>query len=218
MLLEHIDKIIVVQGKAWTGIVHEHSAQPDNSVELLKKYFPQVQILEDKTNDFSSELYNQALPYLQDYDFVTRFDTDFFFTQQDLKRFYDFISEPSIYKCFRLNFATSSINYYLDLNHGAKDARELDPVAINPKIPFDGLIEHAGPALTIDWTDWTLHHLKQVGKNTKLVRRWMNGEMPYPFTTSPEEISNGKWIEAPLEIKERLNKWSKIAPIPDYEY
>jgi hypothetical protein len=215
MVKPYTDKILIIQGKKWENAPLEHSTSQPDDPSIFKKHFPDVEVIEDRTTKFCSDLYNQGMELLEDYDLVTRFDADFFLTNKDCERVFEFMRATD-YDCYKLDFHTSSVNYYNDFYHGAKDQTETDPIAVDPKSKYGGFLDYNGRTYMINWEDFILHHLRQV-KGNPITQEWLDGGLPYPFTVSAETIreqytDNGKWYVLPQEIISLIKKWkNKIA-------
>lgn len=205
-LSKWVDKIIVVQGDVWKNPVAEHLVEPDNSLELLQEHFPEIEVMKDRTSDFCGDLYNQALEKLEDYDVATRFDTDMFMTEKDSERFFNFL-RTSDYDYYPLDFSRCSVNYYLDLKHGLKDALEFDPLAISTQKRFEALLGVTGKEYLIDWPDFILHHLKHVGKKKEPTLEFLNSPKAQEWVE--KYTPQGKWLELPEELTNLYNKWQK---------
>lgn len=209
MIKPHVDKILIIQGKKWDNAPLEHIESEPDKPELFKKFFPDIEVIEDRTTKFCADLYNQGMERLQEYDLVTRLDADFFMTKSDCARLFDFFKETTG-RCYRLNFRTSSINYYHDFYHGAKDQSEIDPLAVDPREMYKGFLDYSGESYMIRWEDFALHHLRQV-KGNPIVKEWLDGGLPYPFSVYASEIKRqytpGEWYELPKELINLITLW-----------
>jgi len=210
-----VDRSIVLQGtKPWGDYAKEHnlSSKPDKSEQIIRDNFPDVEIFKACQNKYSAELYNQGLEILKDYDIVLRLDYDMFLTKKDWKTFIDLIRETD-YDLYKLDFATRTINYYLDCDHGVMDAQEEDPIAMSPKGELANILDYVMkdrmPTMYfIKDEDFTIHHFRG-WKGYGAKKDWVNGLIPSPYgvyaTSLIEEYNpDGKWLTAPKEIKDKL--------------
>lgn len=205
-LSKWVDKIIVVQGRAWKRPVAEHLSTPDNSREILQTL--DVEVIEDRTDDFCADLYNQALERLQDYDIATRFDTDMFITEADSKKFFDFLRNSDA-DYFPLDFSKNSINYYLDFDHGLMDAEEFDPLAIRTTKRFSGLLDVDGKKEFVEGI--MLHHLKHIGKNEEPTKAFLNSPKATEWVC--KYTPHNKFLQLPQELKALFWKYSLLEPV-----
>lgn len=210
MLSQGVDRMIVLQGTApWDDYVREQgvSVQPDRSEEIIRTEFPQVEIYTASQNKFGADLYNQGLEILSDCDLVLRLDYDMFLTKKEFNIFLDMLAN-GISDCYRINFSTRTINYYYDCDHGVKNAKEFDPIAVSPRGRFRGLLSYDyGLTEIITDAPWTIHHMRGF-KGAANSIDWIEGRKTDVEFTAQEVRekygNNGKWYIAPDEIKEML--------------
>ena len=190
---------------------HGIGDKPDFSEEILRKKYPKVEIFKakyDPLKDFGCELYNECLKEIHDCDIVFRLDPDMYFLEEDWKKLLDYINS-SDFDCYRMDFHNDSINYYMswDYEHGLKDAQEFDPLAVNPKIEFQNVLDYPDDNYTIiRIPGWTCYHLRGWNKPKSTPAGWHhraeNINLPIDFG---DEL--GMWFKVPMEIKNKLEAW-----------
>lgn len=200
---------------------HGYSRKPDLSEQILQKYFPKVKIVESNfspADDFGAELYNEGLRQLEDYDIVFRLDPDMFFSKENWEKMIDYIGNTN-FDAYRMDFANDSINYYMteSFDHGLKDAKENDILALNPKKLFkviedDNTIQVLGWPYDNDtffkWDNFMCHHMRGWNKPKSTPNpRWL--EYDSTFWALKNYGNNGDWYRCPQEIKEPLELWLK---------
>jgi hypothetical protein len=192
---------------------HGYSDKPDKSEEILRKYFPEVEIQQsayDHNHDFRCELYNEGLTLLKDYDIVLRLDPDMLWTEKDFDTMIDYMRTTD-FDCYRMNFHKDSINYYTtwDYSHGMKDAAEFDPLGVSPKKMFTGIVDYSEENNTImNFGDgWTCHHFRGWNKPKSTPKWWF---IQQNAVDAVKQFGDkGKWIQCPDNIKERIEWWKK---------
>lgn len=184
---------------------HGYSLIPDKSEKLLKKHFPKIEIHPSTyTGEFGAPLYNEGLPLMQDCDIVLILDTDMLFTPTDWKKMIEFIRDTN-YDCYRLNYSKNSINYYMDFDHGLKDAKELDPRAINPKNNLEWVLEYPyGLHYLMEWENWICHHFRGWNKPKTITKDWPNSN--YAKQAFDQYANKGDWFHCPQEIRDMFDK------------
>lgn len=210
MLSSQVDKIIYIQPtRPFEPYRREHgySLKPDNSEDIIRRNYPEIEIYHYEPEDedpawMFSNAWNFGLEKLQAFDLITKFDVDQFFTKDDFKQLIDYVKSAN-YPCYALDWATQSINYYKDLDHGLKDQLETDPLIISPDYKFGALLEYPARKHIVD-LDITMHHLRQF-KNW-VTSEWLSGDIPSPHGVYSTDLlrqygNNGTWYIAPAEIK-----------------
>lgn len=200
---------------------HGYSRKADRSEEYLKKYFPDVKLIESTYPahmDFRAELFNEGLEQLQDYDIVFRLDPDMFWTEKNWEKMLDYIRETD-FDAYRMDFAPDSINYYMtgDFDHGLKDAKEHDILAVNPKKMFEyyedqlSVIPLGWPHdndTFFKWEDFMCHHFRGWNKPKSTPNpQWL--EKPGTQEAFKEYNNNGEWFKCPEEIRKPVEEWYK---------
>lgn len=187
---------------------HGYSEKPDLSQEILKKKFPFVELYPSHyQNNFGAGLYNEGLELMKDCDIVLRLDPDMLWTEKDWKRFIDFIRNTD-FDSYRMDFSKCSINYYVTGRYdlGLKDAKEFDPLGVNPQFPFFNVLDYKQDnSITIDWSDWICHHFRGWNKPKSTDQFWEHS--PYAQEAFAKYSENGKWLECPEEIKNKMENW-----------
>jgi hypothetical protein len=213
-MLSSLDKNVVLMHKRPLPNYHKehgYSIEPDNSEELLRKEFPKVEIYEaiyPEGQEFGPDIYNEGLKYLQDCDIVFRLDPDMFFEDQAWKDLLDYIRNTT-YDCYKMDFANDSMNYYMtgDFDHGLKDAKEMDPLAFNPK---NRLIwgEHGFDCNTenstiIKFPGFFCHHFRGWNKPKSTPNpEWKNSD--YARIALQLYGDNGAWYTCPQSIRDKI--------------
>jgi hypothetical protein len=155
-MLSSLDRnLVLLQNQPLPSYHNEHgySIKKDLSEEILHSQFPNVKIVPamyPPELDFAAGLYNEGLAQMQDMDIVLRLDPDMLFTKRDWDNFIDYIRNTD-FDCYKMDFKNDSINYYMtgDFEHGLKDAQEFDPLAVDPKKFFTGVLDYPAVNSTI---------------------------------------------------------------------
>lgn len=188
---------------------HGYAIKKDLSEDILRSQFPNVEIVTSyypPELDFGAGLYNEGLVQMRDCDIVLRLDPDMLFTEKDWKDFIDYIRNTD-YDYYRMDFSKDSINYYMtwDYDHGMKDAKEFDALAVNPNILFTGILDYPsenGVIMDIN-PDWMCHHFRGWQKPKSVPSYWAEA-VPEHWVKE-----NGGWLSCPTEIKDKMEKWHK---------
>lgn len=216
MVLPYVDRcVVLMQGGPLPNYKKEHgySAKEDHTREIIKHYFPQVEIYESafpwQTMDFSAPLYNEGLAMMQDCDIVFRFDPDMFFLEEDFQSFMHFVRSTD-FDCYRINFSTNSINYYVtrDYDHGLVDAQEVDPLGVSPQKQFTGVLDYPIQKTVVfngSGDDYKFHHFRGWNKPKSTPATWIDSE--YAKNAFLQYSNNGEWYKCPEEIKQIMEDW-----------
>lgn len=216
MLKKQVDHIKFLQTNRPLKVYereHGYSKVEDNSIEVVNKLFPEIEVHRIKVEDddesmMFSSLWNQGLELMKDYDMVLKLDLDQFFTDEDFEKFINIIRK-SDHKNIALDWSRNSINYYLDLDHGLMDQSEKDPLAVDPNYAFGPLLQY--PHDKAIWnTDVIMHHLRNF--KPWVTQDWVDGIEPSPYGIYSLDLLkrygyNGDWFTAPKEIKNKFNGW-----------
>lgn len=202
---------------------HGYAKKSDLSKTILEDYFPEIEVYDSNfpsTEEFSCGLYNEGLEMMQDCDIVLRLDPDMFWTEKDFKAFIDYIRSTE-YNCYRMDFRKQSINYYMtgDFSHGLKDAQEIDPLAVNPKHFFTGILDYEVPIAeqrVMDIPGWMCHHFRGWQKPKSTPHGWDK-------TVSQEYVlefgNKGGWFECPDEVRAPIEDWmSELQDLKEFQY
>ena len=206
-MISSVDKNFVFIGeKPLRGYDDEHgtSLVPDSSERLIVENFPHVEIFKHSYDGyFCSDLYNNVAHVFKDYDMVLRLDPDMLFMDKDWDRFTTFIRDTD-YDCIQMSYGKCSINYYMDWDHGLKDAKEFDIVAFNPKTPLTGILDYAAEKpYCIEWDDFIMHHFRGWNKPKSITKDWPYTE--YAKMAFLNHSDNGDWFHCPEEIKAKFD-------------
>ena len=214
-MLSQLDRnIVLMQPGPLPQYANEHgySRRPDLSRSILEMYFPKVEIYDGNfptTIDFAAELYNEGLSYMDDCDIVLRLDPDMLWTKKDWNAFVDLLRTTD-FDCYRMDFAKDSINYYMtgDFDHGLKDAQEMDPLAVDPRNQFTGVLDYTGNKETvIKIPGWTCHHFRGWQKPKSTPPDWYRTKLPDGWVQ--QYGNNGEWFKCDPEIKNTMEKWMR---------
>jgi len=202
-----VDKRIALIGKRpWPVHEIDHGvvagAKPE---EIIRKYYPDVEIRYTDLCADSSEhgiwetmanFYNHFIEIAKDYDYVTRFDVDMLFTEQDWNKMITFVKNNN-YDYYRLNCENNSINYYYDFEHGARDATEREPMVLKTNQHFKCLVEtEGGNGYTMEWPEWTCHHFRGWNKPKTY------GDINSPPGYFQKMAKTTDFIKCPQEIRD----------------
>jgi hypothetical protein len=217
MLKPHTDKIIMIQAtRPWRNYRDEHkiSTTPDNSEQIVRERYPEIEIYHYEPEDedltmFHSNSCNFGLSKLEDYDLVTKFDIDYFFTQEDLKKMFDYMRNSN-WNSYALDWAYQSINYHKDFDHGLIDQVEKDPLVVNPKYKFGPLLSYPFRTKIFE-QEIMLHHMRN-WKNW-VTDEWLENKIPcYQGRWSSDRVKqftpNNEWLKAPEEIRDLFRKYN----------
>lgn len=215
MLKPHVDKIIFIQCTRPFEpyrIEHNYSVIPDNSENIVREKYPEIEIFtyepEDKNPAMMfSNAWNFGMSKLTDYDLVTKFDVDQFFTQEDLKTFIDYAKE-SFYNNYGLDWSKQSINYHQDFDHGVQNEVERDPLIINPNFEFGPLLQYPFPIKIVD-KPIMMHHFRSFKE--WVTPEWIEFKVPSRYGVYAKDLverytPNNEWIKTPEEIKDLFRK------------
>lgn len=191
MLMKQIDRIVVViPKKPFKGYVKYLGLTPDKTAEIVSKY--PVEILSydfvegDAARNFP-DAYNFGLKKVRNYDIATVIDVEMLLTDEDFKKFIDFIKETDA-EYYSLDHSKYSPDYHLDwdMDHGLMDQVENIPIAMNPQREMLLYRKIDAKALPIEGI--VFHHF----------RNWKSDIIP-----------KGDFISAPQEIKDKMFEWKK---------
>ena len=145
---------------------------------------------------------------MYDCDIVFRLDPDMIWEDKDFDTIINYIKSTH-FDSYRMDFAKDSINYYMtwDYEHGLKDAQEFDPLAVNPKIPFTGILEYTENNTDVMKLGWTCHHFRGWNKPKSTPARWHL--QPNAIEAVKTFGDNGKWFVCPDVIKEKMESWKE---------
>ena len=165
--------------------------------------------------DFGAGLYNEGLRLMQDCDIVLRLDPDMLWTKKDWEAFINLIRTTD-FDCYRMDFEKNSINYYMtgDFEHGLKDAKEFDALAVDPKKLFTGILDYPSVNHTlINLPDWMCHHFRGWNKPKSTPSDWHTRiEKAYV----DEFGDKGGWFQCDPEVRRTMEAWLKeLAVIKD---
>lgn len=215
MLKPNVDKIIFIQCTRPFEpyrIEHNYSITPDNSEKIVREKYPDIEVFVYEPEDSDPSMmfanaWNFGMSKLQDYDLVTKFDVDQFFTQEDLKTFLDY-SRKYLYNNYGLEWIKQSVNYYYDFDHGVMDQVEIDPLIINPKFQFGTLLNYPYPIKIVD-KPIIMHHFRQF--KDWVTPDWLNFQTTSRYGINAADLvlnhtPNNEWLKCPEEIKELFRK------------
>ena len=215
MLKPHTDKIIFIQCTRPFEpyrVEHNYLVTPDNSEKIVREKYPEIEVFIYEPEDrdpamMFSNAWNFGMSKLEDYDLVTKFYVDQFFTQGDLKTFLDY-AKDSYYNNYGLDWSKQSTNYHLDLDHGIHDEVEKDPLIIDPKFKFGPLLQYPFAIKIVD-KPIMMHHMR--GFKEWVTQDWIDNKVPsYLGRWASDRVRdytpNNEWIIAPQEIKDLFTK------------
>jgi hypothetical protein len=216
-MLSQLDKNVVVMHKRPLPNYekeHGYSVEPDRSEQLIRTFFPKVEIYYSdypEGKEFGADIYNECLQYVQDCDIVFRLDPDMFFEDKVWKDLLNYI-QTTQFDCYRMDFAKDSINYYMtgDFEHGLKDAQEFDMLAFNPKYSLSsphGTLEYShGNDVIINFPGFFCHHFRGWNKPKSTPNpQWKNSE--YARTALALYGNDGEWFSCPESVREKIQEW-----------
>ncbi len=218
-MLSKLDKnVVVLHDKPLPNYHKEHGygVVPDLSEKLLREMFPNVEIYKSEYpegKEFGADLYNECLKYVQDCDIVFRLDPDMFFEDRVWEDTLSYVQNTN-YDCYRMDFANDSMNYYMtgDFDHGLKDAKEMDPLAFNPKFPLatpNGTFEYPhGNDTFFKFPGFFCHHFRGWNKPKSTPNpEWKYSD--FARTNLALYGDNGDWYSCPQAIKDKIEPWMK---------
>jgi len=215
MVLPHVNRCVVLMQPGPLPSYHrEHgySIKKDKTEEIIRRYFPEVEIVESthpNTEEFGAELYNEGLELMQECDIVTRFDPDMFWTPKAMGDFFDYIRSTE-FDCYKMDFHNDSVNYSItkDYEHGLKDAQEYDPLAVDPRTRFSGLLDYASKNPCIyKREEWLCHHFRGWNKPKSTPVDWYESQpIEYTELYGDPRTYNG-WYHTPPWLREVMDEW-----------
>jgi hypothetical protein len=217
MIKPHVDKIIFIQcTRPFKPYKNEHnySIIPDNSEKIVRKKYPEIEVFNYEPEDTNyslmfSNAWNFGMSKLQDFDLVTKFDSDQFFTQSDLKKLFNYINN-NYYGNYGFNWKNISINYHMDFNHGVRNEVEIDPMIIDPNHSFGPQLSYPHPIHIIN-LPITMHHVRSWKE--WVTQDWIDFKEPSRYGVYAKDLveqytPNNEWIKAPEEIKDYFRKYN----------
>lgn len=213
-MLKSLDKnLVLLQPQPLPSYRNEHgySTKKDLSEDILRKYFPNVEIVPSyypPELDFGSGLYNEGLVQMQEFDIVLRLDPDMLWNKRDWDAFVDLLRNTDD-DCYRMDFAKDSINYYMtgDFEHGLKDAQEFDALAVNPKQSFTGVLDYPSAGRIIKIDGWMCHHFRGWNKPKSTPADWDARIEPAYL----EQYGNeGQWFKCDPEVRATMEEWLSV--------
>jgi hypothetical protein len=215
MLKPHTEKIIFIQCTRPFEpyrIEHNYLTTPDNSEQIVREKYPEIEVFTYEPEDSNpammfSNAWNFGMSKLEDYDLVTKFDVDQFFTQEDLTKIMNEIQNTN-YENYGLDWSYQSINYHYDFDHGVSNEVERDPLIINPKYKFGPLLYYPFPIKIID-EKVTMHHFRSFKE--WVTPEWIHFLVPSRYGVFARDLvarhtPENKWLVAPEEIKDLFRK------------
>lgn len=155
-IYKDVDKRIVLLGKQpLKEYAEHHSPVPDRTEALIRKHFPDVEIVWQNGKNFP-EVANQGLDCLRDYDFVISFSTDELMLPNDWAKILDRARNVEM-DALQYDFGNNSILYYNDIDHGIKlDYEWIETRGIDTKHDYQGYMAYIGRGYVAN--DITVHH------------------------------------------------------------
>jgi hypothetical protein len=215
MVLPHVDRcVVLMQPGPLPSYRKEHgySTKKDHTEDIVKHYFPQVEIIQSthpNTEEFGCELYNEGLELMQDCDIVTRFDPDMFWTPEVMKEFFDYIRSTE-FDCYKMDFHNDSVNYSItgDYEHGLKDAQEYDPLAIDPKKLFEPVLRYpAVKPVIYKANQWMCHHFRGWNKPKSTPVGWEKTQPADYIELYGDHTKKNGWYHTPQWLRDIINTW-----------
>lgn len=208
MLENLVDKRIVIYGRQmWPPYLAEHGKMAgDNTRELLeeaKKMGCQVEETDIIQHDGQSfaDLYNFGIFLSQDCDYSMRLDVDMYLTQEDQAKLKAQLQQNV--DVINLNHTTNSINYYVDFDHGLRDAKEHESLAISTKNKYLSYLKPEKTDRQADVHDITVHHFRGWNKPKSTTKTFFESEYAL------KQLETQTWLSCPQEIREMLAESGK---------
>lgn len=184
-----LDKRVIVQGREPIKFVHqEHglAMEPDRSEALIRKEFPDVDIIYQEKAEFGPHFWQQGHDHLKgDVDFILRFDSDEMLLRKDWERLVNWLRELKELGAMGVNFG-NAILYTYDLDHGRKNPIDtwIETRGLDSMYKYEGFgYWHGGQAMF----DVVVHHLtgfKRGDKDKELIKQ------------------STDWVKCPKEIRD----------------
>ncbi len=214
-LVRDSEKFIIPHLKMYTGVTRNivlmipqvlkggasgHSQTRDNSVALIKKHCPEVEIFETETNEWGNVLFNEAIALAGECDKVVAFHADVVMNQENWLKFKE-ILEVTDADVFKLNMQKCTINYYVDFDHGVRDCLDIEPVAVRGGFRYDGTIYSVdGKSVFTIENEITVHHFCG-WKGIFIDPRWKAGIIPSESLVYIDQLKpEGGWLKCPDDI------------------
>jgi hypothetical protein len=180
----------------------QYADEPDSSIELVRRHFPEVPIIDISSTEYDSEFINRARAMIEE-DVMVFFHADVILSQRDWETIKDIIqtTDASVYK---LDMTTDMINYYYDFDHGLRNCRDHDPVALSKARFTHKYWSDVEPnSEHLIQNKITAHHFCgwKGGTNSK---EWIDGIIADENgdTSIKWREQYGEWIPCPQEIRE----------------
>lgn len=197
---EGLAKRIILQGKeGFRDDEHRKTIKPDRSEALIRKHFPDVQIIYQNAKNYA-EAFNQGLDLLRRYDFVLRFDTDEIFEKHDWEWILEYLHGVPSLDSLKYEFG-NAVCYYNDIDHGIIYGDSwIESRGIDPKhdFGFNGLF--GGPGFLI--RSRRMHHytgLKGKGLTTQQEKDMLE-----------KYGDNGQWYRTPDSLRKLFEEGERL--------
>lgn len=164
-LTEGLDRRVLLQGeRPIDGYVKEYGvvSEPDRSEALVRKYFPDVEIIPHSVYKFCPDFWNKGHEYLKnDCDFILRFDTDEMIEPSHWKELLRFLKEVDHLDALGIDFG-QAIMYGKDLQNGFQNPNNswIETRGLHKNHIYQNSGEFPGPKHIANWPLGALHHYK----------------------------------------------------------
>ena len=187
--------IVLFPTKPITGGANGHSDNPDNSLALIEKYCPEVEVFKTDISTWGAELFNKALELASDCDKVVTLHADVILTDDNWNKLLNFLKITD-YDVYKADMTKCWINYYHDFEHGARNCLDIEPIAAKSTVRYANFytVPQQTKVYTIDWPFFTAHHFTG-WKPPATTKEWMK-----------ENENWQKWTICPKEIRDKFNE------------
>lgn len=192
-----LDRRVIVQGKEpLKSYVQEHntSTEPDRSEALIRKEFPDVEIIYQEKAEFGPHFWQQGHDYLKgDCDFILRFDSDEMLTREEWVKLVEFLREVDDLDALAINFGKSILHSH-GFNSGVKNPNDpwIETRGLHSRHNYQGFGYFIGAQHLYDVV---VHHFTGL-------KRQNNKDISLP---------SDHYISVPEEIKELfIEGWEKL--------
>lgn len=194
--------IVLFVPQKLTGGASGHSDKRDNSLELIKKYCPNVEIHETDATQWGASIFNVAAQIADDGGKTVMFHADVVLSPKDWDYILNLLKTTD-HDVYKLDMKKCMINYYYDFSRGVRDCLDTEPIAYKSWVRFGGVYELPKNAdvYTITDTSFTAHHFCG-WKGIPSTDDWVNNKIATESGIYEKDLRPASgWLPCPDEIK-----------------
>jgi hypothetical protein len=139
----------------------------------------------------------------RDYDYSMRLDVDMYFDKENKIKLSKFIRETQA-DMITMDHQVNTINYYVDFDHGLKDAKEYESLCLSTKNKYVNYLipEKQDKIITIP-QDILVHHFRGWNKPKSTDKRFFESEY------AKKQLETQEWLKCPVEIRNMVRESAK---------